>query len=76
MSQEFKKDQIYRYSQEDWVIIGVVISATTNRVTFEDLSVEGDIPLMSRYQQTLPLSFKNPKYELLGIKDDFPEYFL
>ena len=76
MKQEFKKDQIYKYSQPEWWIIGVVISVTSNRVTFEDLIGVGNIPLMSRYQQILPLSFKNPKYELLGTKDEHPEYFL
>ena len=75
----FKKKQIYRYSQpqDGWSVIGVVTNSTKGHITFRDLILEqGNVEIMKTYRLELPLSFKSPKFELLGTLDDFPEYTL
>lgn len=76
MTPKFIKNQVYKYSQEDWSVIGVVISTSKTKVTFQDLVVDGRVDSMHRWKQYLPLSFKSPKFQLLGTIEDFPEYRL
>ena len=73
---KFKKYEVYRYSQEDWEVIGVVTSVSKDHVTFRDLIVKGAVEKLYVWSQRLPLSFKSPKYLYLGEREDFPEYFL
>ncbi len=72
----FKRDEIYKCSQIDWNAISVVISVHSGIVTFRDIEVHGEIDKMNRWEQVLPISFKSPKYELIGTKETHPEFFL
>ncbi len=76
MTVNFKKDEIYRYSNDDWWAIGIVLSANKKMIVFKDFVTNGKVDVLNRWDQPLPLSFKSPRYELLGTKVDFPEYFL